>query len=110
MRQVLRRVQMAEGEGERARADPGERRGIAGPGLADGRRAGHPFGLTATCTSRSCFSGTGEGASVIRSCAVVVLGKAITSRIDSVPAISAAMRSMPKEIGRASGRERVMKA
>lgn len=40
----------------------------------------------------------GEGASVIRHCAPVVFGKGITSRIDSVPAISAAMRSMPKAI------------
>ena len=38
----------------------------------------------------------GDGAPVIRHCAVVVFGKAMTSRIDSVPAISAAMRSMPK--------------
>src|SRR5690606_26028364 len=54
------------------------------------------FGRTATCTSASCLSGIGDGAPVIRHWPVVVLGKAITSRIDSVPAISAAMRSMPK--------------
>src|SRR5690606_10505578 len=53
------------------------------------------FRRTDTCTSASCLSGTSLGAPVIRHCAVVVLGKAITSRIDSVPAISAAMRSMP---------------
>src|SRR3546814_5062473 len=71
------------------------------------------FGRTATCTSASCLSGIGDGAPVIRHCAVVVLGKAITSRIDSVPAISAAMRSMPKAMPpcggapylRASGRK-----
>src|SRR4249919_816348 len=54
------------------------------------------LGRMATCTSASCASGTGDGAPVIRHCAVVVFGNAMTSRIDSVPAISAAMRSMPK--------------
>ncbi len=51
-----------------------------------------------TWISESCSSDMGEGASVIRHCAPVVFGKGITSRIDSVPAISAAMRSMPKAI------------
>ncbi len=48
--------------------------------------------------------GDRDGAPVIKHCAVVVLGKAITSRIESVPAISAAMRSMPKAIPRAAAR------
>src|SRR4029079_3944821 len=50
---------------------------------------------TRTCSSCNCASGTMEGASVIRSWAVEVFGNAMTSRIESVPAISAAMRSMP---------------
>ena len=33
------------------------------------------FSRTCTCTSASCLSGTGEGAPVIRHCAVVVLGR-----------------------------------
>ena len=64
--------------------------------VARHRQAFASFGRTDTCTSASCASGIGDGAPVIRHCAVVVFGKAITSRIDSVPAISAAMRSMPK--------------
>src|SRR5258708_5595738 len=47
-------------------------------------------------SSRSCFSSTGLGAPTSRSCARCVFGKAITSRIDSAPAISATRRSRPK--------------
>ena len=47
------------------------------------------------CNSCSCASLIGDGALVSRHCAEAVLGKAITSRMDSVPAIRAAMRSMP---------------
>ena len=39
---------------------------------------------------------SGDGACVSRSCARCVLGKAITSRIDSAPVISVTMRSRPK--------------
>ena len=42
---------------------------------------------TRMCSSRSCFSSTGDGASVSRHCARCVFGKAITSRIDSAPVI-----------------------
>ena len=42
------------------------------------------------CSSRSCFSSTGDGAWVSRSWARWVLGKAITSRIDSEPGAIAA--------------------
>src|SRR3546814_2131544 len=109
--QVFGRVQVAEGFDEGARGEHRHRFGVVGRGAADGGRVRHgvedlvgaagiaqpaAFGRTATCTSASCLSGIGDGAPVIRHCAVVVLGKAITSRIDSVPAISAAMRSMPK--------------
>src|SRR5688500_16500327 len=50
------------------------------------------------CSSRSCFSATGLGACVRRHCARCVLGKAMTSRMDSAPAIIATMRSRPKAI------------
>src|SRR5690606_12229938 len=101
--QVLRWIEVTEGLGEGVR---GQRR--QGRRVLDGRAAdrdSHPAapvhrtqacGRTCTCTSASCASGIGDGAPVIRHCAEVVLGKAMTSRIDSVPAISAAMRSMPK--------------
>src|SRR5260221_7758199 len=56
------------------------------------------------CSSRSCFSSTGDGACVSRSCARWVLGKAMTSRMDSVPAIIATMRSKPNAIDRKSTR------
>jgi len=42
------------------------------------------------------LSSTGEGACTSRSCARLGLGKAITSRIDSVPAIMATILSKPK--------------
>ena len=48
------------------------------------------------CSSRSCFSVTGLGASTIRSWPRCVFGNAITSRIWSTPAIIATMRSRPK--------------
>ena len=48
------------------------------------------------CSSRNCFSSTGLGAWVSRSCARWVFGKAITSRIDSAPVISVTRRSRPK--------------
>src|ERR1700730_14092222 len=51
---------------------------------------------TRTCSSRSCASLTSVGASVSRSAAVWVFGKAITSRMLSAPAISMARRSSPK--------------
>ena len=47
------------------------------------------------CSSRSCFSSTGPGALVSRSCARCVFGKAITSRSDSAPVISITKRSRP---------------
>src|SRR5262245_14661335 len=49
-------------------------------------------------SSRSCCSLTSVGASVSGSAAVCVLGKAITSRMLSAPAISIAIRSRPKAI------------
>src|SRR5882672_5075309 len=62
----------------------------------------HAFGFSALrrrmCSSRNCFSSTGDGACVSKSCARCVLGKAMTSRIDSAPAIMATMRSSPKAI------------
>src|SRR4029077_8434117 len=51
---------------------------------------------TRTCSSRSCASLTSVGASVSRSAAVWVFGKAITSRMLSAPVISMARRSSPK--------------
>ena len=55
------------------------------PGLAaEGARRGD-FGRIDTCTSAGCASGTGDGAPVIRHCAVVVFGNAITSRMLVVP-------------------------
>src|SRR5450830_1147252 len=48
------------------------------------------------CSSRNCFSSTSDGALVKRSCARWVLGKAITSRIESEPVIMVTMRSRPK--------------
>ena len=50
---------------------------------------------TRICNSRNCFSSTSFGALVIRHCARCVLGKAITSRIDSAPAINVTRRSKP---------------
>src|SRR5262245_15807328 len=47
-------------------------------------------------SSSSCAGSTDEGASAIRSCAAVVLGKAITSRMDFSPASRATTRSSPK--------------
>src|SRR5688572_8543467 len=52
--------------------------------------------LRRRCSSRSCFSVAGLGAPVSRSWPRCVLGKAITSRIASAPAIRATMRSKPK--------------
>src|SRR6185503_5918035 len=52
--------------------------------------------LRRMCRSRSCCSVTRVGAPVSRSCPRCVFGKAITSRIASVPAMSATMRSRPK--------------
>ena len=49
-------------------------------------------------SSRSCASGTGEGAAVSGQAADWVLGKAITSRIEETPAISMTRRSRPKAI------------
>src|SRR5690606_9531383 len=93
--QVVRRVQVAEGQDEGFPADRRQGRRVGRCRTPDRQRPAHSFARTATWTSASCLSGIGDGASVIRHCAVVVLGKAMTSRIDSVPAISAAMRSMP---------------
>src|SRR3954468_22845862 len=47
-------------------------------------------------SSSSCYSSTGLGARTSRSCAHCVLGKAITSGMESAPAMSATMRSRPK--------------
>src|SRR3989441_860991 len=47
------------------------------------------------CSSPNCFSSPGDGAGVSRSCARCVLGNAMTSRMESVPAIIATMRSKP---------------
>ena len=51
-----------------------------------------------SAVSRSCFSSTSAGASHIRSDALVVFGKAITSRIESAPASIAQTRSNPSAI------------
>src|SRR5262245_6606842 len=51
---------------------------------------------TAIPSSRNCFSSTSEGASVIRSVAEAVLGKAMTSRSELAPAMSITMRSRPR--------------
>src|SRR6185436_5165587 len=60
---------------------------------------GHQLGLRSLmCSSRSCFSVTGVGASTIMSWPRCVLGNAITSRIWSTPASIATMRSRPKAI------------
>src|SRR5471032_267679 len=47
-------------------------------------------------SSRSCFASTGDGALAIRSTALAVFGKAITSRIDDSPARMATIRSRPR--------------
>src|SRR5688572_24810800 len=47
------------------------------------------------CSSRSCFSATGEGASVMGSTAFWFLGNATTSRIDSRPRAIVMRRSRP---------------
>ena len=47
-------------------------------------------------TNPTAFTETPEGASLIRSCARAVLGKAMTSRSDSDPDISITIRSTPR--------------
>ncbi len=49
----------------------------------------------AICTSSSCFWDTVVGASIIRSWAVLFMGKVMTSRMDSSPHSSMTIRSMP---------------
>ena len=51
---------------------------------------------TAIPSSASCRGSTPEGASVIRSVAEVVFGKAMTSRIEAAPASSMTSRSRPR--------------
>src|SRR5215218_1601516 len=51
---------------------------------------------TAIPSSSSCLGSTSDGASVIRSVAEAVLGKAITSRMVLRPARSITMRSRPR--------------
>ena len=63
-------------------------RAPSGSGLAGGAASRSP-------SSASCASSTAAGAPVSGSAPLAVFGKAITSRIESSPAISAAMRSMP---------------
>ena len=46
-------------------------------------------------SSSSCAASTPDGASVMRHDADVVLGKAMTSRMESRPAMSMIMRSSP---------------
>jgi YD repeat-containing protein len=52
-------------------------------------------GTDLTYSSSNCFLSTVEGASHIRSCALCVFGKAITSRIESSPSINIIRRSKP---------------
>src|SRR5207302_8621943 len=55
-------------------------------------------GTTRMWSSSSCMGSTGLGASSIKSCMLCVFGKAMTSRMFSVPAKSMMMRSMPGAI------------
>src|SRR6185312_11333668 len=48
------------------------------------------------CSSRNCFGSTVEGDPAMRSTALAVFGKAITSRIDDSPARIATIRSSPR--------------
>ena len=50
------------------------------------------------CRSASCSGATVEGASHIKSVALVVFGNAITSRMLSCPSDSATIRSSPRAI------------
>ena len=50
------------------------------------------------CSSRSCFSGTSLGASIIRSKPRLFFGNAITSLMFEVPVINITKRSTPRAI------------
>src|SRR5262245_5944333 len=84
-------------------ARPGLRQESEGGGTKHHRQRGEPFHdcggfLRRKWSSRSCFSLTGLGAPVSRSCPRWVFGNAITSRMASAPAIRVTMRSKPKAI------------
>ena len=48
------------------------------------------------CSSANCFASTSPGASIIKSCAEAVFGKAITSRMFSVGTSTIIVRSIPE--------------
>ena len=64
------------------------------------------------CTSSNCFWETVVGASIIRSCAFLFMGKVMTSRMDSSPHSSITMRSTPgaapPHAGAAPGIDRIV--
>src|SRR5882762_8567433 len=70
---------------------------VGGRGLLIKRTQHYGFsgGFSAMPSSSSWPESTGEGASAMRSTAAVVLGKAMTSRMDFSPASSATTRSSP---------------
>ena len=78
------------------------------PPQAFDRRQAHPSPIAFTVGERayfacspnssSCRSSTPDGASVIRHDADVVFGKAMTSRMESRPAMSMIIRSIPRAI------------
>src|SRR5690606_35661766 len=93
-------LELGEG-GEKKPADSIEPPGSSSFTLLSVRERAHDSGAdrtTSTCRSESCSLDTKVGASLMRSTALWVLGKAMTSRKLSRPASNIASRSSPRAI------------